>query len=77
MIKVQFTGHGSVWLVRPLTPEANSWIADNIPADAQWWGSAVMIDACHVYDVVQHMINDGLLPSAFKLAHAGDPSCHT
>jgi hypothetical protein len=36
--------HGSIFLLQPLTPEAQVWIDEFIPEDAQYLGSAVAVE---------------------------------
>jgi hypothetical protein len=36
--------HGSIFLLYPLTESAKSWIEENLPSDAQWFGQAVPIE---------------------------------
>jgi hypothetical protein len=33
--------HGSVFLLTPVTLSAQSWIEENLPSDAQWFGNGV------------------------------------
>jgi hypothetical protein len=33
---VELEFHGTINLLRPLTPKATSWIDENIPDEAQW-----------------------------------------
>jgi hypothetical protein len=57
---VQFTDHGSIWLVQPLTPAGEDWIADNLPEDAQSWSGAVVVEPRYVGDIAQGMTDSGL-----------------
>ena len=57
---VQLEFHGTINLLRPLTPEARSWIAENIPDEAQWFGEALAVEPRYCPDIVAGMIDDGL-----------------
>jgi hypothetical protein len=57
---VEVENHGSLILVRPLTPAACDWCEEHIPEDAQWWARAVVVEPRYVADIVQGMQNDGL-----------------
>jgi hypothetical protein len=52
--------HGSIDLLTPLTPEAQAWVKENIPDDAQWFGGALAVEPRYAPDIVQGMIDDGL-----------------
>jgi hypothetical protein len=52
--------HGTITLLRPLTPEAKSWIDENIPDDARWFDSALAVEPRYCPDIVAGMIEDGL-----------------
>ena len=57
---VELSLHGSIDLLTPLTPEAQAWMNENIPDDAQWFGSGLAVEPRYVPDIVQGMIDDGL-----------------
>ncbi len=57
---VELSLHGSIDLLTPLTPEAQAWMKDNIPDDAQWFGGALAVEPRFAPDIVQGMIDDGL-----------------
>lgn len=52
-------GHGSIWLLRPLTDGAREWVAESIPADAQWFGGAVAVEHRYIGDILQGLKLDG------------------
>ena len=52
--------HGSVFLLRPVTPAADSWVNEHIPEDAQYFGNAVVVEHRYIADIVQGIQNDGL-----------------
>ncbi len=55
--------HGSIFLLQPLTPAAQSWIDEHIPDDAQRLGSAIVVEHRYIADIVQGIRNDGLAVS--------------
>jgi hypothetical protein len=52
--------HGSLFLLYPITPAAFYWIADCLPADAQKWGEAVVIEHRFIEGIVAGIKDDGL-----------------
>lgn len=52
---------GSIVLLTPETPAAKTWVAENIPDDAQRFGGAVVIEHRHAFDVLEGIINYGLV----------------
>ncbi len=57
---IEFECHGTINLLRPVTPDARSWIEDNIPDDAQWFLGALAVEPRYCPDIVAAMIADGL-----------------
>ena len=57
---VELEFHGTINLLWPLTPKATSWIDENIPDDAQWFGTALAVEPRYCPDIVAGMIDDGL-----------------
>lgn len=45
--------HGSIFLLRPVTPSAFDWISQRIPDDAQIFGNAVVVEHRYIADIVQ------------------------
>ena len=41
---VELEFHGTIILLRPLTPQVTSWIDENIPDEAQWFGGALAVE---------------------------------
>jgi hypothetical protein len=52
--------HGSIFLLRPVTPSASVWISDYIPDDAQTVGEAVVVEHRYIGDIVQGIMRGGL-----------------
>jgi len=52
--------HGSIFLLYPLSESAQSWIEENLPSDAQWFGNAVAIEHRYIWPVLDGIQNDGM-----------------
>ena len=52
--------HGSIYLFRPISPAAFSWIAEHLPEDRLTFGNAVVIEHRYITEVVHGAIADGL-----------------
>lgn len=52
--------HASFFLLKPLTPTAHSWIKQHLPENAQWFGSAVVIEHRYIWAILDSIQNDGL-----------------
>jgi len=47
-------GHGSVFLLRPLTDTGREWLTENVANEGwQWLGDALACEPRHVGDVIQ------------------------
>ena len=55
--------HFTVFLLRPLTPAAESWIDEQIPEDALNFGNAVVVEHRYISEIVEGIRNDGLAVS--------------
>ena len=53
--------HGSIFLLQPLTPAAESWIEEFLPKDRMTFGSAVVVEHRFIVDIVEGIRNDGLV----------------
>jgi hypothetical protein len=56
--------HGSIFLLRPLSQPAQSWINENISSDAQWFGNGVVIEHRYIWAILEGIQNDGLAVQA-------------
>lgn len=54
------TDHGSIILLRPLTPEARDWVDEYLPADAQWHGRAIAVERRYFEDIYDGLTSAGL-----------------
>ena len=52
--------HGSIFLLRPLTLAASSWIEENLPQDRMTFGVAVIVEHRYIADIVRAALADGL-----------------
>lgn len=52
--------HGSLCLVRPLTPAADAWIDDNVHEGSNWFGPSLVVEPRYVADLVAGMRAAGL-----------------
>ena len=57
---VELEFHGTIILLRPLSPQATSWIDENIADEAQWFGGALAVEPRYCPNIVAGMIDDGL-----------------
>jgi hypothetical protein len=53
--------HGTLFLLQPLTPAANAWIDEHLPADHLTFGSAVCVEHRFIRDIVHGILEDGLV----------------
>jgi hypothetical protein len=53
-------GGGSVYLVRTVSPFGAAWVDEHIPADAMWFGGAVVVEHRYVADLLYGAADDGL-----------------
>jgi hypothetical protein len=50
---------GSIFLLEPLSDDAQNWIEEHIPGDAQYFGNSVAIEHRYVIDVIDGIHADG------------------
>lgn len=53
-------GHGTIYLVRPVSEAAVQWINEHVDTDAQRWGTAIAVEHRYIRDIVDGMLADGL-----------------
>ena len=53
--------HGTIFLLQPLSPAANSWIEENLPEDRLTFGGAVVVEHRYIADIVRGAQIDGLV----------------
>ena len=52
--------HGTIFLLRPLTPAANSWVKENLPENHLTFGNAVVVEHGYIADIVRGAQANGL-----------------
>ncbi len=57
----ELSGHGSLYLLRPLTPAAHAWVDEHLPDDATWWCGAVVVEHRYIGLIIGGAIGDGLV----------------
>jgi len=60
-IDFELSGHGSVYLLHPLTRAAHAWVNDHLPADATWFGGAVVVEHRYIGPIIGGAIGDGMV----------------
>lgn len=61
---VEFLNSGSVFLVVPLTPAAQTWVDENLALESwQWLGAGFACEPRYAGDLAQGMADDGLVVS--------------
>jgi hypothetical protein len=55
--------HGSIFLLRPISPAAFLWIHENLPADRITFGNAVVVEPRYVWAILVGLQDDGLVVS--------------
>jgi hypothetical protein len=60
-IDLEVSGHGTVYLLRPITGAAHAWIDERLPADAIRCGSAFAIDQRYIGVIIQSAVQNGLV----------------
>ena len=54
--------HGSICILNAITQDAQQWVDDHLPNDAMHWGQrGTVIEPRYAGDIVQGIINDGLV----------------
>jgi hypothetical protein len=52
--------HGSIFLLRPISPAASAWIEDNLPDDRLTFGNAAVVEHRYIWPILEGIQNDGL-----------------
>ena len=55
--------HGSIFLLRPVSPAAFEWIESHLCSDRQTFGNAVAIETRFVWPIILGIQDDGLVVS--------------
>ncbi len=57
----ELSGGGTVYLLRPLARAARVWVEEHLPADATWFGGAVVVEHRYIGPIIGGAIADGLV----------------
>jgi hypothetical protein len=60
-VDVMVSGGGTVFLITPQTDVAKTWFEEHLPADVQMLGAGVAVEHRYIGDVVEGMIEAGLV----------------
>jgi len=55
--------HGSIFLLRPVSPASFDWIESHLPSDRTTFGNAVVIESRYVWAILTGLQDDGLVVS--------------
>ena len=58
---IRIENHGSLYLVYGLTPEARTWMTDNVLDDAIWWGDSLVVEGRYIAGLFDGMCDAGLV----------------
>lgn len=59
MADYTITNHGTLFLVRPNNVGAQSHLSEVAPEEAQFWGTAIVVEHRYAFDFAQALIADG------------------
>jgi len=55
--------HGTIVLVRPLTPDVKTWLEENVEEAAMWYGGALVVEPRYVEALIEGLIEEGFVAS--------------
>jgi len=55
--------HGSIFLLRPISPAAFIWVEQHLPSDRLTFGNAAVIEPRYVWAILVGLQDDGLVVS--------------
>ena len=50
---------GTLILIRPLTDDVEGWLKENVAEDAQWFGSALVVEPRYLAALAEGMFEEG------------------
>ncbi len=53
--------HGSIFLLRPVSPASFDWIESHLPSDRITFGNAVVVEPRYVWAILVGLQDDGLV----------------
>jgi hypothetical protein len=51
--------HGTIVLVRPHSDDVKSWLEEHTDEEAQWFGSALVVEPRYVAPIVEALVEEG------------------
>jgi len=51
--------HGTIVLIRPLTPDAKAWLLEHVDPEAQWFGDALAAEPRYAEVIAETFVEDG------------------
>ena len=60
VIDFEIQNEGSIFLLRPLSEQANAWIDEHLPEDRQTFGGGVVVEHRYITSIIDGIQNDGL-----------------
>jgi hypothetical protein len=61
VLDVTVENHGSLMLFRLHTADAEEWVTEHVPAEAQFFGNALVVEPRYARDIADGMQGDGLV----------------
>ncbi len=55
--------HGSIFLLRPVSPASVAWIEEHLPSDRITFGNAIVVEPRYVWAILVGIQDDGLAVS--------------
>ncbi len=59
-IDFKLSGHGSVYLLYPLTRAARAWIEEHVIGETSWFAGALVVEHRYIGPIIGGAIGDGL-----------------
>jgi len=59
-VDVHIVNHGSIILCHLYTPEASAWVEENVAGEAQFFGTALVVEPRYLADLIAGMREAGL-----------------
>lgn len=56
----ELSDHGMLFLLRPLTQAAHTWVEEHIPDDTTWFADAIVVEHRYIGDIVRGAREAGL-----------------
>lgn len=60
VVDVTVENHGSLFLFHPQTDAGREWLTDNVDAEAQWFGGALVVEPRYARDLADGLLDAGL-----------------